>query len=88
MNTEFSKLFNKQIDFIRDQKLKNEIADIVKLVMNAKSLQDIPNLKKLKGYKTAYRIRKGNYRIGFVFQNNTVYFLAFANRKDIYKIFP
>lgn len=88
MNVDFSKLFEKQIDLILDKKLKGEIASVVKSVIDADSLQQIHNLKKLKGYKTAYRIRKGNYRIGFVYQNNTVYFLAFAHRRDIYNIFP
>ncbi len=30
------------------------------------------NIKKLKGYKTAYRIRIGEYRIGFVLEKNTI----------------
>jgi len=88
MNIEFTKAFEKQIDLILDKKLKNEIAQVVRSVMDAKALHDIPNIKKMKGHKTAYRIRTGSYRIGIVFQNNTVYFLAFAHRKDIYNIFP
>jgi len=88
MNVEFSKNFEKQIDHIRDSKLKNEIAGIVRLVIKAESLEQIPNIKKLKGFKSAYRIRSGDYRIGIIFQAGTVYFMAFANRKEIYRIFP
>ncbi|HLG35713.1 MAG TPA: type II toxin-antitoxin system RelE/ParE family toxin [Bacteroidia bacterium] len=88
MNIEFTGKFEKQIDQIRDKKLKSEIANIVRAVIAAQTLARVPNLKKLKGYKTAYRIRTGNYRIGIIIQNNVILFAAFADRKDIYKIFP
>ncbi|WP_428656836.1 type II toxin-antitoxin system RelE family toxin [Runella sp.] len=40
------------------------LQNIILSVREAKKLQDIPNLKKLSGYKNAYRIRIGDYRIG------------------------
>lgn len=52
------------------------------------SLDEIPNIKKLKGHKSAYRIRIGDYRLGFFFENTTIIFARFVHRKDIYKIFP
>jgi mRNA interferase RelE/StbE len=39
------------------------LQDVVLSVREAKTLQNIPNLKKLSGYKNAYRIRIGEYRI-------------------------
>jgi mRNA interferase RelE/StbE len=49
----------------------------------------ITNLKKMKGFKAFYRIKLGDYRIGFELINkNTVYFVAVSHRKDIYKTFP
>ena len=88
MNIGFTRAFEKQVDLIRDNKLKEEIADVVRTAMTVKSLNEIPNIKKLKGYKSAYRIRTGNYRIGIIFQHAVIYFMAFAHRKDIYRIFP
>jgi len=46
------------------------------------------NLKKLKGFKTAYRIRVGDYRIGLFISNDTVEFARVVHQKDIYKVFP
>ncbi len=89
MKTEFTRAFEKQVDQINNAKLKTEIANAVRSVIAAKSLHEIANIKKLKGAKAAYRIRTGNYspaRAGF--QNNTVYFMVFAHRKDIYRNFP
>jgi mRNA interferase RelE/StbE len=51
-------------------------------------LSEIQNVKKIKGHKTAYRYRKGKYRIGFYFEDNQVIFAAFAPRDKIYKKFP
>jgi len=57
-------------------------------VENAKSPHEIKSIKKLKGYKTAFRIRQGNYRIGIFIEKGEVLFAAIALRKNIYKKFP
>lgn len=88
MNVEFTRKFERQINLVKDASLKNEIAEVVKSVMRAGKLSEIANLKKLKGYKTAFRIRTGHYRIGVILHDNTIFFSAFAHRKDIYKKFP
>ena len=51
-------------------------------------MADIPNLKKLKGFEDAYRIRISDYRIGLFIIDNTTVFARFLHRKDIYKFFP
>ena len=50
--------------------------------------QTIVNLKKLKGDDNAYRLRVGDYRIGFYFDGDTVTFARVLHRKDIYRYFP
>ena len=49
---------------------------------------DIKNLKKLQGYDNAYRIRVGDYRIGIIFQDETVTFCRVLHRQEIYRYFP
>ncbi len=49
---------------------------------------EIPHLKKMKGYKNAYRIRFGDYRIGFLFENNSIVLSRVMNRNEIYRYFP
>jgi mRNA interferase RelE/StbE len=88
MKTAFKKAFLKSIRQIRDEKLKDAIADIIQEVEAAESITDIGNTKKLKGYKQFYRIRTGDYRIGVKVAENTVTFAAFDHRKDIDKHFP
>jgi mRNA interferase RelE/StbE len=54
----------------------------------ADSLSKISNLKKLSGHKSAYRIRIGDYRIGFFYESEKVIFARIVHRKEIYKVFP
>jgi mRNA interferase RelE/StbE len=52
------------------------------------TLEKIPNIKKLKGHRNAYRVRVGDYRLGLFFENSTILLARFLHRKDIYRIFP
>jgi len=88
MTTEFTKRFFKDLDKINKVSVKKDISNIIEQVENAASLSEINNIKKLKGYLFAYRIRSGDYRIGLFIENNIVEFAHVAHRKDIYKIFP
>lgn len=88
MNVEFLSKFGKDIDKITSKSVKQQMADIIKECENASKLSDISNIKKLKGLKNAHRIRIGNYRVGFFYENKVVEFARIVHRKDIYKLFP
>ncbi|RZK15918.1 MAG: plasmid stabilization protein [Hymenobacter sp.] len=88
MKTTFNRHFLKDIGKLPTAELKNEIADIILAVEAANNLAEVQNTKKLKGFKTAYRIRVGDFRIGLVVTQQTVEFVRVVNRKDIYKLFP
>ena len=70
--------------------LKKQVKQAILAVENAQDIKDIPEIKKLKGYKKGifYRIAVGNYRIGVTIESNMVELVAFRHRKDIYKFFP
>jgi len=67
---------------------KEKLEEIYQEFKLLDSIADMQNIKKLKGYDNFYRIRLGNYRLGFVIEENKVIFLRFLHRKDIYKLFP
>ena len=52
------------------------------------SVEAIPNCSKLVGYEFYYRIRVGDYRIGFRLDGDTLVFMRVVHRKDIYRYFP
>ncbi len=88
MQVEFTSKFSKDLDFISQKSVKANVKKLIILVENASSLNEIPHLKKLAGFKLAYRVRIGDYRVGFFFENNKVLFARIAHRKEIYKLFP
>ncbi|MBP9665285.1 MAG: hypothetical protein KBD94_11735 [Pyrinomonadaceae bacterium] len=88
MKVEFLKRFSKDIDEITVRSVRSALKRVIELMESADTLGKIPNTKKLKGHKTAYRIRVGEYRLGFFFENKTIILARFVNRKDIYKLFP
>ena len=87
MKVEFLKKFSKDLDGIGSKSIKSNLLKVIELTESVNSLDDIPNTKKLKGNKSAYRIRIGDYRLGFFFENGIILMARFIHRKDIYKLF-
>ena len=90
MNTDFKTSFLNDIKKVKDKSLLLKVEKIILDVENAGKIQDIPELRKLKGNKKGiyYRIKIDNYRMGVTIENNIVTFVVFKPRKDIYKFFP
>jgi mRNA interferase RelE/StbE len=88
MNIRYTKKFLKQAGKFQNTKTGNEILSIIQDAEKAASIQDLKSIKKLTGYKTFYRIRVGDYRLGLNLVNNVLEFVTFDHRKDIYKYFP
>src|SRR5688572_4905699 len=51
--------FEKDTEKELNKKLQLQLADIIEQLQQADNLIEIPNVKKMKGYKNAYRIRFG-----------------------------
>jgi mRNA interferase RelE/StbE len=65
VNVEFRKSFEKDLAKIQDEDLLSRIKAAIEEVEAVESLLDLTNVKKLKGDGDYYRIRIGDYRIGF-----------------------
>ncbi|MFN0175153.1 MAG: type II toxin-antitoxin system RelE family toxin [Saprospiraceae bacterium] len=88
MKTEFLRKFSKDIDKIEDKRVLTSIAELIEAIEQAENLFDIANVKKLKGYSNAFRVRIGDYRVGVFLQEDLVVFARVVHRKDIYEVFP
>ena len=88
MKVEFLKSFSKDLDDINSKQLKSSLIKVIELMESAEALTEISSIKKLKGHKSAYRVRIGDYRLGFFFEDSVILIARFVHRKDIYKIFP
>ncbi len=56
--------------------------------IRAKSIEEISDVKAIKGYSGYFRKRFGDYRIGFKIIRKEIIFYRVLHRKDIYRYFP
>ena len=88
MKIEFLSRFKKDVRNINENKVRSDIESVISNCKSAADISEINNLSKISGYKNAYRIRKGDYRVGVYITGDTVEFVRVLHRKDIYKKFP
>lgn len=87
MKTSFTGSFAKDLQRVKDRTRRLRVAALIAAVEQAPSTEDIANPKRLKGADRAYRIRLGDYRAGILIDNDTVTFVRFLHRREIYVTF-
>lgn len=88
MRTVFLRKFLKDIDELPNDNIRERLAVLIESIEGFENLNQIANLKKLAGYRNAYRIRLGDYRIGIFVEEDLVEFARILHRKKIYDVFP
>jgi mRNA interferase RelE/StbE len=88
MKVEFRKSFQKDLSKIRDEDLLMRVKAVIEKFENTESLLEIGNIKKLKADGNYYRIRVGNYRVGFIENGDEIVFVRILHRKEMYRYFP
>ena len=87
MNIEIRKSFQK--DALKlPPPAQVHLSKVIDNLYRANKLSELSSCKKLTGFKNAYRVRMGEYRIGFIFENETIELVRVLGRKEIYKYFP
>ena len=89
MNVTYKMKFLKDLKALNSTDVYEKICILVlEEIPNAEDLSTIANLSKLKGDNTAYRIRVGDYRIGFFMEDNEIVMSRVLHRSEIYRYFP
>lgn len=88
MKTAFLSIFHRDLKKIKDRSVRQSIKEAILEVEAAQKLSDLTQIKKMEGFRNAYRIRVGDFRLGFYLENDTVVFARAVNRRDIYNVFP
>ena len=88
MLVKYEKSFLKDIKKLDDKVLARKLKTILEEFETKKDLSTIVQIKKLKGHSKFFRIKIGNYRLGFSYEDNNIDIIRFLHRKDIYKLFP
>ncbi len=87
MKIEVTRYFEKDTKKLPAE-IKILLAKRIELIMKAENIIELLSCKKMTGFKNAYRMRLGVYRIGFIHKVNTVELVRVLSRKDIYRFFP
>ena len=88
MNVLFKSSFAKDLRKIKNSDLTARVKELIEQVEEAPGIQDIANIKKLRGRGNYYRIRVAEYRVGLVVEGDSVTFVRCLDRKEIYRHFP
>jgi len=88
MKIKYLRSAQKDVKKIKDKKVQKNIRNEIALMKKASNIQELVNVKKLAGHPNAFRMRIGNYRLGFYLENDTILLARFVKRNDIYKLFP
>lgn len=88
MDVIYLESLTKDLKKIKDKKVLKSLKDIFLKLEEEEKLFDISSVKKLSGHPEAYRIRVGNYRLGFYYSDEKIIIARFLKRNDIYKLFP
>jgi len=86
MKIVYSKQFTKDVK--KYPELKNKVFKVIETFRQANSLSELRNIKKLQSSDNFFRVKIGNFRLGFSYSENTIIFKRFLHRKDMYKYFP
>ncbi len=88
MKQVFYTSFLRDVKKIRNKNIAQAVKDVIQLTSSCEHPSEIPNLKKLKEQRTAFRIRIDDYIIGLFIEQGTIYFATFDHRSRIYHNFP
>jgi len=88
LKTEFKSSFARDLRKLNDAAILARVQHLITLVKQTGSLDQIPGVKKLQSSGNHYRIRLGDYRVGIIVSGETVTFVRFLHRRDIYRYFP
>jgi len=84
----FRQSFERDLKKIKDRSMLDRVRQVIELIEAADNLQEMPNVKKLTGSKSFFRIRIGEYRIGIFLDADEVEFVRCLHRRDMYRYFP
>lgn len=90
MDLVVEKQFSKQLKRC-PKNIRSKFESLYGKLENVNSLNDIPNLKKMVGFDQYYRIRLGDWRVGFRYEEGVlkiVYLMAIGPRGDFFNKFP
>ena len=89
MQVRFDAGFNRDLRHMRnDANLRRRVERAIAGIESAPTLSQIPGIARMTASGAYYRIRIGDYRLGFEVEGDIAILISFGHRKEIYRRFP
>ena len=88
MNIHVRSSFKRDMRRLSDSATALRIEEAIKLLEAAESLREVSHIEKIAGWQDAFRLRVGDYRIGFFLLEGEVHLSRCLQRKEAYRHFP
>jgi mRNA interferase RelE/StbE len=89
VNVQYRQLFLRDLKKLKKTEIYDRIYELVfDILPDVDNLQDFPNIKAMVGYPGYYRLRLGDYRVGFALQGDSLEFMRVLHRREFYRYFP
>ena len=85
----YSKTLEKDLESIaRNAVIKKRLLELIEKLKAIGSFEELIGVKKIEGYKSYYRLRIGDYRLGIKLSGDCIELIRFLHRREIYRRFP
>jgi mRNA interferase RelE/StbE len=88
LKVKYRESFLKDLHKIKSKEMLARIEASILQIEATSSIEELHNLKKLRGGSSYYRARIGDYRVGIVMEGGSATLVRVLHRKDIYRYFP
>ncbi|MCY3507326.1 MAG: type II toxin-antitoxin system RelE/ParE family toxin [Chloroflexi bacterium] len=88
MRVEYTPAFARDLKRERNAELKRRVERRIEELKAATAITDVTRAVRVTAPGRYYRIRLGDFRLGFALVGDRVVLLRFMHRRDIYRYFP
>ncbi|MCW6051713.1 type II toxin-antitoxin system RelE/ParE family toxin [Lyngbya sp. CCAP 1446/10] len=89
MEVQYREAFLKDLKQLKSSTSYQRIYELAFTTLEAmNTLEEIPNIKAMRGYNGRYRIRIGDYRMGIEVNGDVIEVMRVLHRREFYRYFP
>ncbi len=89
MEVQYRQAFLKDLKQLKSSASYQRIYELTFTTLeNINSLEEIPDIKAMRGYNGRYRIRINDYRVGIEVNGDVIEVMRVLHRREFYRYFP
>jgi mRNA-degrading endonuclease RelE of RelBE toxin-antitoxin system len=89
LEVQYRQAFLKDLKQLKSSESYERIYEVAFTTLAAiNTLEDLSDIKAMKGYSGRYRIRIGDYRIGIEVNDDVIEVMRVLHRREFYRYFP